>query len=40
MNMKKCLKILLISLLSLFVIYLIYAFTLEEQVLMAIEIGE
>lgn len=38
MNMKKCLKILLISLLSLFVIYLIYAFTLEERVLMSIEI--
>ena len=38
MNIKKCLKILLISLLLLFIIYLIYAFTLEERVLMSIEI--
>lgn len=38
MNIKKYLKILLIALLSLFVIYLIYAFTLEERVLMSIEI--
>lgn len=38
MNIKKCLKILLITLLSLFVIYLIYAFTLEERVWMSIEI--
>lgn len=38
MNIKKCLKILLIALLSLFVIYLIYAFTLEERILMSIEI--
>lgn len=38
MNIKKYLKILLISLLSLFVIYLIYAFTLEERVWMSIEI--
>lgn len=38
MNIKKSLKILLISLLSVFVIYLIYAFTLEERVLMSIEI--
>lgn len=38
MNIKKCLKILLITLLSLFVVYLIYAFTLEERVWMSIKI--
>lgn len=38
MNLKKYLKILLITLLSLFVIYLIYAVTFEERVLMSIEI--
>jgi len=38
MNLKKYLKIVLITLLSLFIIYLIYAFTLEERVLMSIQI--